>query len=148
MSAIKLDLDEQKKRFHARYIQEPNTGCWLWSAAGGGQHYGLFHFRGKTIGAHRASWIFHKGEIPNGLYVLHKCDTRPCVNPDHLFLGTPKDNMQDCVKKGRHPKKKISHCKRGHALVAENLYTKFISDTYTWRACKVCFKSRYNKGKK
>jgi len=82
--------------------------CWLWTAGrsgGWGQNrYGSIGKgrRGQgSILAHRLSWILHFGEIPEGLSVLHKCDNTLCVNPEHLFLGTPKDNMQDMVKKGR-----------------------------------------------
>lgn len=74
--------------------------CWLWEAGGG--LYGRFRFRGKTDCAHRVAWILCRGEIPDGLYVLHHCDVRRCVNPDHLFLGTYQDNVDDMVAKGRH----------------------------------------------
>lgn len=58
-------------------------------------------FRGKNIGVHRASWEYHKGKIPDGLYVCHHCDNPKCFRIEHLFLGTPKDNMQDMIKKKR-----------------------------------------------
>ena len=51
--------------------------------------------------AHRASWMFANGPIPEGMYVLHRCDNRRCVNPGHLFLGTDRDNMDDMIAKGR-----------------------------------------------
>jgi hypothetical protein len=63
--------------------------------------YGLCKFRNKTIGAHRAFWISHKGEIPNDKQVCHTCDNRACIRIDHLFLGTAKDNTRDMFSKGR-----------------------------------------------
>lgn len=51
--------------------------------------------------AHRVSWELFRGPIPNKLFVLHKCDNKNCINPDHLFLGTAKDNIHDCIRKGR-----------------------------------------------
>jgi hypothetical protein len=93
-----------QQSFDEKYIPEPMSGCWLWTNALNLDGYGKFHFELKRSSAHRASWEIHRGPIPNGLQVLHKCDVPCCVNPDHLFLGTPKDNAQDCIKKGRRGK--------------------------------------------
>ena len=76
--------------------------CNIWEGAIWSQgRYGMRKFNGKSMGAHRAAWIELNGEIPKGLVVCHKCDNGLCVNPNHLFLGTMKDNMQDCKAKGR-----------------------------------------------
>lgn len=91
-------------RFNAKWIGEPNSGCWLWEGATVPKGYGLLGDqtkRRKHQYAHRASWELFKSEIPDGLFVLHKCDNPYCVNPDHLFLGTQKDNHDDMVSKGR-----------------------------------------------
>lgn len=75
--------------------------CWIWRAGKHRDGYGLTHVSRKTILAHRLVWQMTNGEIEKGLCVLHKCDNPPCVNPDHLFLGTHTDNMRDAVNKGR-----------------------------------------------
>jgi hypothetical protein len=91
-----------KERFEEKVMPEPNTGCWLWMGKVCTNGYGEFWPKPDVAEqAHRTAWILYVGPIPEGMNVLHKCDTRSCVNPLHLFLGTQKDNMQDCVKKGR-----------------------------------------------
>lgn len=79
------------------------TGCWIWLGSLSRIGYGSIKIDGKTTKAHRASWIAHRGEIPAGLKVLHKCDVRCCINPDHLFIGTQADNVHDMISKGRRP---------------------------------------------
>lgn len=87
-----------------RKVEKTGT-CWLWRGAFRPNGYGHLQVggrRGATVSAHRFSYQAHKGEeIPDGMVVMHTCDTPACVNPDHLILGTPKDNMADMWSKGR-----------------------------------------------
>ncbi len=89
-----------RMRFDAKYVPCPMSGCWLWTAASHKLGYGLMNALGESK-AHRVSWRLHRGTIPQGMSILHKCDVRCCVNPGHLFLGTQTDNMRDMVAKGR-----------------------------------------------
>jgi hypothetical protein len=77
--------------------------CWLWTGSIRNQFgYGRIRANNVTWPTHRLSWVLANGPIPDGLWVLHRCDNPRCVRPDHLFLGTPKDNSQDRDAKGRH----------------------------------------------
>jgi hypothetical protein len=93
-----------KARFEAKFKRDETTGCWLWVAAKDKYGYGsVWNSRLKRVDcAHRVGYELYKGEIPKGMFLCHKCDTPACVNPDHFFLGTQKDNVQDSIDKGRH----------------------------------------------
>lgn len=78
-------------------------GCWYWTGAIYKNGYGQIGFNRKHQTVHRLSYELHKGKIPKHLCVLHSCDNRLCVNPDHLSLGTHKENTKDMIKKGRKP---------------------------------------------
>ena len=85
----------------AKYEPVPGTGCWIFSGSWDVRGYGRFNTRVKNSRAHRFFYEELVGPIPSGLMVCHKCDTPPCVNPDHMFLGTNADNMADMTRKGR-----------------------------------------------
>lgn len=90
------------ERFHAKYIPEPNSGCWLWDAAVSTGGYGrIGDGSSKVLQAHRVAYEIHRGPIPPGLNVCHRCDVPLCVNPEHLFLGTQRENLDDMTRKGR-----------------------------------------------
>lgn len=88
-----------KKTFEKKVIRK--EGCWDWGGVIMSTGYGVLEYKGKQLGAHRASWIIHKGEITKGMFICHSCDNAVCSNPEHLFLGEPKDNTQDMLKKNR-----------------------------------------------
>lgn len=90
-------------RFHEK-VRRSND-CWEWVGAIHHSGYGAIKAEGgrssPMIAAHRVAWLLCFGEIPVDMSVLHKCDNRSCVRPDHLFLGTQQDNVDDCISKGR-----------------------------------------------
>ena len=83
------------------YIPVTESGCWIWMGRICTKGYGQCIRMGRSIMAHRLFYSAHKGEIPQGMLVCHKCDTRLCVNPAHLFLGSHDENMFDMTNKGR-----------------------------------------------
>lgn len=98
--------------FNELHMPEPMSGCWLWTGTTVRGTYGKMTRGKERKYAHRFSWEYHHGPIPEGMCVCHKCDVPSCVNPDHLFLGTASDNTQDMLRKGRNnPPKGSGHYK-------------------------------------
>lgn len=97
---LSVDLDALAHRFWSHV--DRNGDCWVWRLSTTRYGHGRFTL-GFNVGipAHRFSWYLTHGPIPDGLWVLHRCDNPPCVRPDHLFLGTHQDNVDDMVAKGR-----------------------------------------------
>lgn len=119
---------------------EKSDGCWTWMAALHESGYGIIGLGGRGAGvdrAHRVSWRMHFGEIPKGMFVCHRCDNPKCVRPEHLFLGTAKDNSDDKWKKGRatppprllgdaNPKSHAGRLRRGDLVIVRDTIGRFL----------------------
>lgn len=133
-------MSDETRRLLSYVMPEPNTGCWLVTLAEQRGGYAHFAVDGRYTSAHRASWLLHGGANPEGLDVLHRCDTPSCVNPDHLWLGSHADNMRDRQAKGRARGdfQKKDTCVRGHDLTDTSLPVRFNPGGRPTRQCRQC----------
>lgn len=129
------------RRFWGKITPEPNSGCWLWMAYCKPNGYAQFGFeRGNVQYGHRVAYQALVGAIPEGMYIDHLCRVRSCVNPMHMEIVTPRENIVrgDCpaVTTKRHAG--ITHCPKGHPYTGDNLY---ITKTGN-RHCRKCVRQR------
>jgi hypothetical protein len=119
-------LPFKERLLKATSIQE--NGCWTCTLGGSVSRYGKIKLDGTRTGIsnHRASWLVHKGPIPEDQCVLHTCDTPRCINPDHLFLGSHADNVADRVTKGRNSDQKGEKGARSYLKEQQVLEIRFL----------------------
>ena len=128
------------------YVQD---GHLLWGGAADEQGYGFLSVKNKVHRVTRVVWEIVYGPIPEGLYVLHICNTRSCVRPVHLYLGTQSDNMQDRVRDGNDSQANQTHCINGHEFTADNTYhiRQATRGGSIMRQCKTCTSKRQQRRK-
>lgn len=116
----------------------PFSGCWIWMGSLDKGRYGQLTYRGTPMRAHRASYESHFNPAVRPMVICHKCDVRECVNPDHLYSGSYKDNRRDMLERSgwKHPYGQRNECSRGHPYVEGS----FRIDSDGSRACKTCHK--------
>lgn len=126
----------------SRVERIPIAGCWIYTGASNPEGYGRISIKCRLYYAHRLSYTLHKGPIPEGLVVCHRCDTPSCCNPEHLFAGTQSENLYDASRKERIKRiggrPRWTHCKYGHEFTPANTV---LSKTGS-RACRTCRRAR------
>jgi hypothetical protein len=142
---LTTDLQAVAARIVARCVVDDETGCWLFMGARNNTGYGQIRVGGAVHKAHRIMLMSTGVSLDGGLFACHHCDTPACVNPAHLYAGTPKQNSQDAKRRMRSPAQRQTHCKRGHAFTPENTYIiPAHGRAGGGRQCRRCVGSRAN----
>lgn len=131
------------ERILSRTVVSPESGCWLWTGGKNKAGYGTIRVGASVLYTHRLMLEMSGVSLAPGLFACHHCDTPACVNPAHLYAGTPKQNSQDAKTRLRWPAQHMTHCKRGHEFTPENTY--IIPATATRderRSCRQCLSAR------
>jgi hypothetical protein len=151
MTLIKIS-QEAHTRFQNYIKINPETNCWEFMGNRDKDGYGKIRIgNGKRIRTHRLAVLLSGIEIPKGMFVCHRCDNPPCVNLQHLYVGTNQDNQKENFDKGRHNvdhgningNKTKTHCKWGHEFTVENTRIIYKNGEKHGRGCKQCAKNRY-----
>lgn len=138
----------EAERFWAKVQKGP--GCWLWmgslSSKDPNKAYGTLHDKGKSLRASRIAWELANGKpFPSERMACHTCDNPRCVNPEHIYPGTARDNALDAIHRGRQhfPNRTKTHCVRGHPFSGDNFYF----DKDGERVCRACKRIRKYKSR-
>jgi hypothetical protein len=125
------------ERLLKRITINEETGCWEWQGAVNNIGYGMIRDGKKMRTTHRVSYEYHTGDIPDDKCVLHTCDNRKCANPDHLWIGTHKENIEDMISKGRDnwsPQEQIT-CEHCGYTCGKNMHTRWHGDNCKHKPC-------------
>jgi hypothetical protein len=134
--------DGEFARFIDKVVPEPNSGCWLWMGYLNAEGYSIFRIGDSPKRGYRISYEHFKGPAA-GLVIRHKCDTRCCVNPDHLLAGTAADNMADMVARGRHSRGSRHWSRTNPELMFRKLTDADVAEIRTRKMSSSAYAERY-----
>lgn len=133
-----MDYDRVMPRLIGK-VDTWGESCWEFQGVRTKKGYGRLHYGGREVFAHRLSYQLLIDDIPDGKFVLHKCDNPPCINPGHLWIGTTSDNLQDAGNKNRlaHQRIRTLYCKQGHFIAGDNVMIVKRNERI-YKTCKIC----------